>query len=167
MSEDAYWGALTPPPPAWLDREGATHPKDSLYPSSRPPQTYNTEGSGSASYLVLSAHIMTYEIFMDIQYNCLNEDMIIHLKNAINNHWERIGDINKKRTSGLPGLIFRARWNTAPWIKHTVTVPVCPQMPNREEKYKRRIEIYTKSICTTHMISHRTSQTGRSSIAQY
>ncbi|XP_057198225.1 tetratricopeptide repeat protein 7A isoform X1 [Triplophysa rosa] len=45
MSEDACWDPLTPPPPAWLDREGATHPKDAMYPSSRPPQTYSTEGS--------------------------------------------------------------------------------------------------------------------------
>lgn len=54
MSEDAYWGPLTPPPPTWLDREGATHPKDAMYPSSRPPQTYGSEGSDSV-YASLSS----------------------------------------------------------------------------------------------------------------
>uniref|UniRef100_A0A672T9H7 Tetratricopeptide repeat domain 7A n=1 Tax=Sinocyclocheilus grahami TaxID=75366 RepID=A0A672T9H7_SINGR len=47
VCEDAYWGSLSPPPPGWLKREGATHPKDTIYPSSRPPQRYNTEGSDS------------------------------------------------------------------------------------------------------------------------
>uniref|UniRef100_A0A673H5I1 Tetratricopeptide repeat protein 7A-like n=1 Tax=Sinocyclocheilus rhinocerous TaxID=307959 RepID=A0A673H5I1_9TELE len=45
VCEDAYWGPLSPPPPGWLKREGATHPKDTIYPSSRPPQRYNTEGA--------------------------------------------------------------------------------------------------------------------------
>uniref|UniRef100_A0A9J7ZDP8 Tetratricopeptide repeat protein 7A n=2 Tax=Cyprinus carpio TaxID=7962 RepID=A0A9J7ZDP8_CYPCA len=45
VCEDAYWGPLSPPPPDWLKREGATLPKDAIYPSSRPPQRYNTEGS--------------------------------------------------------------------------------------------------------------------------
>ncbi|XP_016329425.1 tetratricopeptide repeat protein 7A isoform X1 [Sinocyclocheilus anshuiensis] len=45
VCEDAYWGSLSPPPPGWLKREGATHPKDTIYPSSRPPQRYNTEGA--------------------------------------------------------------------------------------------------------------------------
>ncbi|KAL0177503.1 hypothetical protein M9458_026397, partial [Cirrhinus mrigala] len=44
VCEDAYWGPLSPPPPGWLKREGSTHPKDAIYPSSRPPQRYNTEG---------------------------------------------------------------------------------------------------------------------------
>ncbi|XP_030627001.1 tetratricopeptide repeat protein 7A [Chanos chanos] len=45
VSEDSYWSPLCPPPPAWLQREGATHPKDAIYPSSRPPQRYHTEGA--------------------------------------------------------------------------------------------------------------------------
>lgn len=45
VSEDSYWGPLSPPPPAWLHMEGATHSKDTIYPSSRPPQRYNTEGA--------------------------------------------------------------------------------------------------------------------------
>uniref|UniRef100_A0A8B9LQF0 Tetratricopeptide repeat domain 7A n=1 Tax=Astyanax mexicanus TaxID=7994 RepID=A0A8B9LQF0_ASTMX len=45
VSEDSYWGPLSHPPPAWLHMEGATHPKDTIYPSSRPPQRYNTEGA--------------------------------------------------------------------------------------------------------------------------
>ncbi|XP_051507151.1 tetratricopeptide repeat protein 7A [Myxocyprinus asiaticus] len=45
VSDDAYWGPLSPPPADWLNREGATHPKDAIYPSSRPPQRYNTEGA--------------------------------------------------------------------------------------------------------------------------
>ncbi|XP_055025980.2 tetratricopeptide repeat protein 7A [Misgurnus anguillicaudatus] len=45
VSEDAYWSPLTPPPPDWLNREGITQPKDAMYPSSRPPQSYSTEGS--------------------------------------------------------------------------------------------------------------------------
>ncbi|KTG46680.1 hypothetical protein cypCar_00014409 [Cyprinus carpio] len=45
VCEEAYWGPLSPPPPGWLKREGATHPKDAIYPSSGPPQRYNTEGA--------------------------------------------------------------------------------------------------------------------------
>ncbi|KAG5831340.1 hypothetical protein ANANG_G00302730 [Anguilla anguilla] len=43
VSEDSYWDPLSPPPLAWLNREGAAAPKDMLYPSSRPPQRYGTE----------------------------------------------------------------------------------------------------------------------------
>ncbi|KAJ8359733.1 hypothetical protein SKAU_G00162580 [Synaphobranchus kaupii] len=45
VSEDSYWDPLSPPPLAWLNREGAAAPKDALYPSSRPPQRYGTESS--------------------------------------------------------------------------------------------------------------------------
>ncbi|KAK3573989.1 hypothetical protein QTP86_034372 [Hemibagrus guttatus] len=45
VSEESYWGPLSPPPPTWLHKEGATHPKDAIYPSSRPPQYYSTEGA--------------------------------------------------------------------------------------------------------------------------
>ncbi|KAJ8248298.1 hypothetical protein GJAV_G00240520 [Gymnothorax javanicus] len=45
VSEDSYWAPLNPPPLAWLNREGAATPKDILYPSSRPPQRYSTDGS--------------------------------------------------------------------------------------------------------------------------
>ncbi|TRY88729.1 hypothetical protein DNTS_029667 [Danionella cerebrum] len=45
VCEDAYWGPLSPPPPGWLKKEGATHPKDAIYPSSKPPQRYCTEGA--------------------------------------------------------------------------------------------------------------------------
>ncbi|XP_052428396.1 tetratricopeptide repeat protein 7A [Carassius gibelio] len=45
VCEEAYWGPLSPPPPGWLKREGATHPKNTIYPSSGPPQHYNTEGA--------------------------------------------------------------------------------------------------------------------------
>ncbi|XP_066534882.1 tetratricopeptide repeat protein 7A isoform X2 [Hoplias malabaricus] len=45
VSEDSYWGPMSPPPPAWLHMEGATHPKDAIYPSSRPPQRYSPEGA--------------------------------------------------------------------------------------------------------------------------
>ncbi|KAG9344483.1 hypothetical protein JZ751_011153 [Albula glossodonta] len=45
VSEDSYWGPLSPPPPAWLHREGAAAPKDALYPSFRPPQRYSMESS--------------------------------------------------------------------------------------------------------------------------
>lgn len=45
VCEDAYWGPLSPPPPGWLKKEGATHPKDAIYPSSKPPQRYSTEGA--------------------------------------------------------------------------------------------------------------------------
>uniref|UniRef100_A0AAR2K848 Tetratricopeptide repeat protein 7 N-terminal domain-containing protein n=1 Tax=Pygocentrus nattereri TaxID=42514 RepID=A0AAR2K848_PYGNA len=44
VSEDSYWGPLSTPPPTWLHMEGATHPKETIYPSSRPPQRYSTEG---------------------------------------------------------------------------------------------------------------------------
>ncbi|KAL6487441.1 hypothetical protein MHYP_G00040670 [Metynnis hypsauchen] len=44
VSEDSYWGPLSTPPPTWLHMEGATHPKETIYPSSRPPQLYSTEG---------------------------------------------------------------------------------------------------------------------------
>uniref|UniRef100_A0A672QC62 Tetratricopeptide repeat domain 7A n=1 Tax=Sinocyclocheilus grahami TaxID=75366 RepID=A0A672QC62_SINGR len=33
VCEEAYWGPLSPPPPGWLKREGATHPKNAIYPS--------------------------------------------------------------------------------------------------------------------------------------
>uniref|UniRef100_A0A8C2JFC3 Tetratricopeptide repeat domain 7A n=1 Tax=Cyprinus carpio TaxID=7962 RepID=A0A8C2JFC3_CYPCA len=59
VCEEAYWGPLSPPPPGWLKREGATHPKDAIYPSSGPPQRYNTEGSGS-----LSIHILCNSFFI-------------------------------------------------------------------------------------------------------
>ncbi|XP_061083820.1 tetratricopeptide repeat protein 7A isoform X1 [Conger conger] len=45
VSEDSYWDPLSPPPLAWLNREGAAAPKDVLYPSSRPPQQHSTESS--------------------------------------------------------------------------------------------------------------------------
>ncbi|KAF7710657.1 hypothetical protein HF521_009529 [Silurus meridionalis] len=45
LLQKGYWGPLSPPPPTWLHKEGATHPKDAIYPSSRPPQYYNTEGA--------------------------------------------------------------------------------------------------------------------------
>ncbi|XDV50739.1 hypothetical protein PO909_019754 [Leuciscus waleckii] len=45
VCEDAYWDPLSPPPPGWLKKEGVTHPKDAIYPSSKPPQRYNTEGA--------------------------------------------------------------------------------------------------------------------------
>uniref|UniRef100_A0A3B4C7G8 Tetratricopeptide repeat protein 7 N-terminal domain-containing protein n=1 Tax=Pygocentrus nattereri TaxID=42514 RepID=A0A3B4C7G8_PYGNA len=45
VSEDSYWGPLSTPPPTWLHMEGATHPKETIYPSSRPPQRYSTEGA--------------------------------------------------------------------------------------------------------------------------
>ncbi|KAI4888635.1 hypothetical protein NFI96_027073, partial [Prochilodus magdalenae] len=45
VSEDSYWGPLSPPPPAWLHMEGATHPKDAIYPSPKPPHRYSTEGA--------------------------------------------------------------------------------------------------------------------------
>ncbi|XP_035387319.1 tetratricopeptide repeat protein 7A isoform X3 [Electrophorus electricus] len=45
IGEASYWGPLSPPPPAWLHMEGASHPKDAIYPSSRPPQCYSTEGA--------------------------------------------------------------------------------------------------------------------------
>ncbi|XP_062851121.1 tetratricopeptide repeat protein 7A [Trichomycterus rosablanca] len=44
VSEESYWGPLSPPPPTWLHIDGATNPTDTSYPSSRPPQHYNTEG---------------------------------------------------------------------------------------------------------------------------
>uniref|UniRef100_A0A8C9QT06 Tetratricopeptide repeat domain 7A n=1 Tax=Scleropages formosus TaxID=113540 RepID=A0A8C9QT06_SCLFO len=43
VSEDSYWDPLTPPPAAWLHREGTASSKDALYPSSRPPVYYSTE----------------------------------------------------------------------------------------------------------------------------
>ncbi|XP_077092476.1 tetratricopeptide repeat protein 7A isoform X1 [Siphateles boraxobius] len=45
VCEDAYWDPVSPPPLGWLKKEGVTHPKDAIYPSSRPPQRYNTEGA--------------------------------------------------------------------------------------------------------------------------
>ncbi|TSK42145.1 Tetratricopeptide repeat protein 7A [Bagarius yarrelli] len=45
VSEESYWGPLSPPPPTWLHKEGATHPKDVIYASSKPPQYYSTEGA--------------------------------------------------------------------------------------------------------------------------
>ncbi|XP_036402492.1 tetratricopeptide repeat protein 7A [Megalops cyprinoides] len=45
VSEDSYWDPLSPPPLAWLHREGAAAPKDAVYPSSRPPQFYSTDSS--------------------------------------------------------------------------------------------------------------------------
>uniref|UniRef100_A0A672QCD2 Tetratricopeptide repeat domain 7A n=1 Tax=Sinocyclocheilus grahami TaxID=75366 RepID=A0A672QCD2_SINGR len=53
VCEEAYWGPLSPPPPGWLKREGATHPKNAIYPSSGPPQRYSTEGSDSLSIPIL------------------------------------------------------------------------------------------------------------------
>ncbi|KAM6956471.1 tetratricopeptide repeat protein 7A [Aplochiton taeniatus] len=44
VSEDSYWAPLGPPPPAWLHREGAAAPKDAIYPTSRPPQRYSSDG---------------------------------------------------------------------------------------------------------------------------
>ncbi|KPP79192.1 hypothetical protein Z043_101246, partial [Scleropages formosus] len=45
VSEDSYWDPLTPPPAAWLHREGTASSKDALYPSSRPPVYYSTESA--------------------------------------------------------------------------------------------------------------------------
>lgn len=50
VSEESYWGPLSPSPPTWLHKDGATHPKDAIYPSSRPPQYYSTEGWDSYTH---------------------------------------------------------------------------------------------------------------------
>ncbi|XP_059929858.1 tetratricopeptide repeat protein 7A [Gadus macrocephalus] len=44
VSGDSYWPPLGPPPPTWLNREGAAASKDAMYPRARPPQRYPIEG---------------------------------------------------------------------------------------------------------------------------
>ncbi|XP_066552512.1 tetratricopeptide repeat protein 7A [Amia ocellicauda] len=41
VSEDSYWGPLTPPCPDWLEREGRPVPRDSCYSALRPPQQFS------------------------------------------------------------------------------------------------------------------------------
>ncbi|KAF6735251.1 Tetratricopeptide repeat protein 7A [Oryzias melastigma] len=43
VGEDSYWPPLGPPPPVWLQREGAAASKDAMYPTVRPPQRYSTD----------------------------------------------------------------------------------------------------------------------------
>ncbi|XP_063047586.1 tetratricopeptide repeat protein 7A [Engraulis encrasicolus] len=43
VSEDSYWSPTSPPPAAWLNRDGSNTHKDLLYPSPRPPQRYTTD----------------------------------------------------------------------------------------------------------------------------
>ncbi|XP_076141887.1 tetratricopeptide repeat protein 7A [Alosa pseudoharengus] len=45
VSEDGYWSPITPPPSAWLHKEGTSQSKDMIYPSPRPPQRYSTDSS--------------------------------------------------------------------------------------------------------------------------
>lgn len=43
VGEDSYWPPLGPPPPVWLQREGAAASKDAIYPTVKPPQRYSTD----------------------------------------------------------------------------------------------------------------------------
>ena len=47
VSGDSYWPPLGPPPPTWLNREGAAASKDAMYPRARPPQRYPIDGYGN------------------------------------------------------------------------------------------------------------------------